>query len=226
MAHRRTPEVLNDLLDLNGKRVADIGCGDGALTRLMTRQGATVIGLDTNPKQLEKAQSVDPAGNETYGTGGGEALPFEDSSLDVIVFSNSLHHVPVELQDQALQEAARALKPKGYIFISEPLAEGPHFEMQQPYHDETEVRARAYEAIGRAAMHGLKEEREVFFTGTSRHQDFATFKEGTLRTNPTRKEKFLETEDAVRANFERIGIKGDGGYSFDQPMRVNLLRKA
>ncbi|MDH5747694.1 MAG: class I SAM-dependent methyltransferase [Rhodospirillales bacterium] len=226
MTKRRTPDVLTDLLDLKNKRVADIGCGDGALTRLMTRQGATVIGLDTNPKQLEKAQSAEPAGKETYGTGGAEDLPFENSSMDVIVFSNSLHHVPVDLQDKALEEAARVLKPGGYIFISEPLAEGPHFEMQQPYHDETEVRARAYEAIGRADMHGLKQVQEIFFTGTSRHKDFETYRERTLRTNPTRKDKFLETENQVRANFERVGIKTEEGFLFDQPMRVNLLRKA
>ncbi len=225
MTHRRTSDVLNDLLDLNAKRVADIGCGDGALTRLMTRQGATVIGIDTNPRQLGKAQSAEPAGNETYGTGAGEALPFEGASMDVIVFSNSLHHVPVDLQDKALEEAARVLKPGGHIFISEPLAEGPYFETLKPFHDETAVRASAFAAIGRAETHGLKQAGEIFFTGTTRHRDYDSFKQRRIDANPTIREKFLETEDQVRANFERLGVKTKEGILFDQPMRVNLLRK-
>ncbi len=44
------------------------------------------------------------------------------------MFFNSLHHVPIEHQARALQEAARALRPGGLLCAIEPFAEGPHFE--------------------------------------------------------------------------------------------------
>ncbi len=37
MPRRRHREVIEDLLELDGARVAGIGCGNGALARLMTR---------------------------------------------------------------------------------------------------------------------------------------------------------------------------------------------
>ncbi len=37
MPRRKHREVIEELLELDGARVADIACGDGALTRLMTQ---------------------------------------------------------------------------------------------------------------------------------------------------------------------------------------------
>ncbi|MEE9479068.1 MAG: methionine biosynthesis protein MetW, partial [Kiloniellales bacterium] len=39
-------EVLHETLSLSGLRVLDIGCGDGSLVRLMTRQSAKATGLE------------------------------------------------------------------------------------------------------------------------------------------------------------------------------------
>ena len=143
LPRRKHREVIEELLALDGARVADIGCGDGALTRLMTRLGARVTGVEPSADQLARARAAEPAGNEDYLQGVAEDLPLPDASLDVAVFFNSLHHVPVAHQAQALQEAARALEPGGRLCVIEPLAEGPHFQANRGIEDETEVRDRA-----------------------------------------------------------------------------------
>ncbi|HEB79365.1 MAG TPA: class I SAM-dependent methyltransferase, partial [Rhodospirillales bacterium] len=151
MKKRHNGDMLIETLGLDGKRVADVGCGNGSLARLMVRHGAEVIGVECNPVQLEKAFAEPPAGGETYVSGRAEDLPLEDGSMDIVVFFNSLHHVAVDRQAAAITEAARALKTGGLLYAAEPLAEGPHFELMKPVHDETVVRARALEAIRNAA---------------------------------------------------------------------------
>ena len=55
---RRTHrEVMEETLELEGARVADIGCGDGALVRLMTRLGARATGIDPSEGQLGRAHT-------------------------------------------------------------------------------------------------------------------------------------------------------------------------
>ncbi len=140
LPRRKHREVIEELLELDGARVADIGCGDGALTRLMTRLGARVTGIEPSAGQLSRARAAELAGDEVYLQGVAEALPLPDASLDVVLFFNSLHHVPVEHQARALAEAARALKPGGRLCVIEPLARGPHFQANRIIEDETEVR--------------------------------------------------------------------------------------
>ncbi|MFQ5467738.1 MAG: class I SAM-dependent methyltransferase, partial [Kiloniellaceae bacterium] len=125
---RRTHrDVLEEYLALAGARVADIGCGDGALARAHTGAGARVTGIDPSEGQIARARAAEPAGDEDYVLAGAEALPLPDGSLDIAIFFNALHHVPVPLQGQALEEAARALKPGGLLYIVEPIAAGRYF---------------------------------------------------------------------------------------------------
>jgi len=55
-------EMLRQRLSLAGIRVADVGCSDGALVRVMARSGAWVVGIDPGPQQLARARAVPPAG--------------------------------------------------------------------------------------------------------------------------------------------------------------------
>ncbi len=217
--------ILTETLDLDGSKVCDVGSGDGTFSRLMTRAGAHVIGIECGDAQLAKAGQAPRAGDETYIKGVGEDLPLEDASQDIVVFFGSLHHIPTSSQGAALREAARVTKPGGRVYIAEPLAEGVHFEMMQPFHDETAVRAAAHKAIGNCAEAGLVEEREFFYINPAKHADFDAFREKMIRINPDKSDEFTENLSALRANFERLGTKTADGVTFDQPMRVNLLLK-
>ncbi len=114
-ARRDNGDAVAENLDLAGTRSLDVGCGDGGLARMMTRCGATVTGLECTPRQLETALAAAPAGDGAYGGGVGEDLPFDDASMDAVVFFNSLQHVAVEAQAAALGEAARLVGPAGVV---------------------------------------------------------------------------------------------------------------
>jgi len=213
-------------LTLAGARVADIGCGDGALVRFMTREGAEAIGIDCTASQMARVQAAEPAGAERYVFAGGEALPLADGCLDIVVFFNSLHHVPVEAQGQALGEAGRVLKPGGVLYVMEPLAEGGFFELMRPVDDETFVRAKAAEALSAAAQGAaFTEEREERYAAPFQYESFAACKANSLSIDDSRRAAFEARESALAEGFEAIAEQRDGAYWFDQPSRLNLLRR-
>jgi len=55
------PNTLRLLGNLSGKKVLDIGCGNGIFTRMMAMQGASIVGYDVSEKQIQKAQQVEEA---------------------------------------------------------------------------------------------------------------------------------------------------------------------
>lgn len=225
MTIKRASDVLEELVPLVGRRVLDVGCGDGNLTRLMTARGAQVTGLECQPQQLVKALAAPREGAETYVDAGAQDMPFAAASVDMVVFFNSLHHVPPALMDKAMQETARVLKPGGIAYISEPVAEGAFFQLAKPVDDETEVRRLAYEALTSAAKHGLRLESEHLFLHPMAMKDFEAFRQRIVSANHERQSLVDAMAAELRANFERLGRKTERGFEFEQPTRVNLLRK-
>ncbi len=225
MAEQKHQDIMAALVPLPGAKVIDVGCGNGRITRLIAAAGAQVIGIDPGQKQLERARADAPVNGETYIEGSAENLPADDASADIVFFFNSLHHVPEAVMDKALDEARRALKPQGWLFIAEPLAEGPQFLMQQPLNDETEVRARAYEAIGRAKQRGFSDVSETRYTADGKHVSYEAFRDGSIAINPARAKLFAERDAEMRARFEQFGEKRADGWHFVSPIRVNVLRK-
>jgi SAM-dependent methyltransferase len=224
----RSPrDVLDATLPDGDLVVVDVGCGDGSLVRHLARRGARAVGVEIGAEPLARARAHAPVGGERYLEGGAQALPLEDESADVVVFANSLHHVPVDLLDAALAEAARVLRPGGLVYVQEPVADGPYFELLRPVDDETEVRAAAHAAIGRAAEHGLRHEREERFDSEVVHSDFASFRDRVVLADAARAERFAPIEDDLRARFEATAERTeDGGFAFRHPMRVDVLRRA
>ncbi|NQV45029.1 MAG: class I SAM-dependent methyltransferase [Rhodospirillales bacterium] len=225
MEFRTNGSVIREVLSLEGSRVLDIGSGDGSLVRYLTRHGARATGLECGAAQLEKAHSYATEGDEDYVEGVGQDMPFDDASFDTAIFSNSLHHIPEQHMMAALGEAARVIKPDGTVYVAEPIAAGSGFEVHAPIDDETIVRAKAYEAIGKIADGGLREEREISFHTVYHYTDFDELKDDTIRIDPTRRELIATMEDELRARFTRLGVPDEKGMRFDQPMRVNVLRK-
>src|ERR1700720_4419682 len=87
------------LVPVEGRRIVDVGCGDGALVRALARRGGKVTGLEIDARALGPALSAPTVADERYLEGRAEALPLADRSVDMVVFFNSLHHVPIGLLD-------------------------------------------------------------------------------------------------------------------------------
>lgn len=218
-------EVLSEHVPLAGKRVLDVGCGNGHMTRYVTEQGGRAVGIDPGARQLERARAEARVGDEAYVEGAGENLPEPDGGADVVIYFNSLHHVPMDRLDDALSDAGRVLKPGGTLYIAEPLADGPMFWFQKAVNDETEVRALAYEAIGRAPAAGFEAVTETIYVADRPIGAFEDWRDNSVSINPARAEKIAAHETELRANFEAFGEARVDGVHFPQPIRVNVLRK-
>lgn len=224
MDRRRNTDVIVETLALEGKRVIDVGCGDGGLARHMAKFGARVLGVECSPRQLAKARAAAPINGVEIVEGVGQALPVASGEADVVVFFNSLHHVPEAVMAKALEEAARALRPGGTVYVSEPIAEGRFFDTCRPVDDETRVRALAYHALMNCAA--LTPTRELRYVHTVQMRTFDAFRDRIISANSEREARFDAMKDELRALFEANGTRTDDGWSFDQPMRVNLLERA
>ncbi|MBI5162594.1 MAG: class I SAM-dependent methyltransferase [Magnetospirillum sp.] len=226
MEHRRNIDVIVETIAFAGKRVVDVGCGDGSLARHLARQGATVLGVECSPRQLAKARAAQPVAGVTIVAGVGQALPCPDAFADVVVFFNSLHHVPAAFMAPALAEAARVLVPGGVVYLSEPLPEGLFFAAVRPVDDETAVRAQALAAIQGAAAQGLEPAGEIRYVHTLKMDSYEAFRERIVSANAEREARFATLDTAMRALFAANATRtADGAYAFEQPMRINLLRK-
>jgi len=100
----------------HGKRVLDLGCRSGALTRHFL-EGNEVVGLDVDRSALAKAEAL---GIEPVQANVQDPLPFEDGSFDAVVAGELLEHL--QFPDALVAEIRRVLRPGGVIVGSVPNA--------------------------------------------------------------------------------------------------------
>ncbi len=99
-----------------GRRVLDLGCRYGALTRWYL-EGNEVVGMDVDREALTEAAAL---GIETHWGDVEEAFPFPDASFDVVVAGELLEHV--REPGGVVAEASRVLRPGGRLVASVPNA--------------------------------------------------------------------------------------------------------
>jgi len=109
-------DLFRDYVGGPGRRVLDLGCRYGALTRAYAR-GNQVTGVDVDREALAEAAKL---GIDTQWADVDVPLPFEDASFDVVVAGELLEHVrdPARL----VAEAKRVLRPGGQLVASVPNA--------------------------------------------------------------------------------------------------------
>ncbi len=217
-------EILDQLLQLQGATVLELGCGKAEKTRIVAQRAASVLALEVDQKQLAKNLAVTDLPNVRFAHGGAEEIPAPDANFDIVLMFKSLHHVPAELMDRAFSEMRRVLKPGGTAYISEPVYAGEFNEVLKLFHDERAVREAAFAAEKRAVASGqLVLAGQKFFLQPMHFADFAQFEDQVLRVTHTEHRLSDETYDEVRTRFN--GYMTAGGASFHMPIRVDLLRK-
>jgi ArsR family transcriptional regulator len=116
--------------------IADLGAGEGTFSLLLAQRATKVIAVDTSAKMLEvgRAQALRHGlGNIEFRQGDMEEVPIEDAQVDLVFFSQSLHHAVHP--ERAVHEAWRILRPGGRIVILD-LAKHRFEEAREIYADE------------------------------------------------------------------------------------------
>jgi SAM-dependent methyltransferase len=106
--------LFRDAVGGPGRRVLDLGCRSGALTRAYL-EGNEVVGVDVEAGALARAAAL---GIETRLADVEEGLPFEDASFDVVVAGELVEHV--RDPEALVAEVRRVLRPGGTFVASVP----------------------------------------------------------------------------------------------------------
>lgn len=105
--------------DVAGKRVLDVGCGDGDLALDLWQRGAQVSGVDASPEMIETARkrALQHSAAIAFEIGLAEELPYAAASFDLVLAVTILCFVA----DAApvFRELARVLRPSGRLVIGE-----------------------------------------------------------------------------------------------------------
>lgn len=224
--HHSHEEVLAELVDVAGKRVADVGCGSGGLVRWLRGHDADVVGVECGEVMLRMARESDPDHPESYLEGVGQDLPLPDAEFDVVVYSYSLHHVPAEHMVDALREVSRVLRSNGTLYVVEPIAEGAGHEVIKLIDDETEVRALAQAALEHAEGVGLELVTERRYMSRMVLGGADALAERVVGVDPRRARRMEEQRAQFVERFNALATPVDGGYALDQENRVKIFRKS
>lgn len=120
LTERAETKVVFDLAgSLGGKRVLDVGTGDGTYALEAASRGARVTALDAEQGMLDAARArTDQRGLRlVLQQRRAEDLPFDDGRFDVVLGVTVLCFVP--LAPFAVREMARVLAPGGRLVLGE-----------------------------------------------------------------------------------------------------------
>jgi len=110
---------MKSFVDLNGKKVLDVGCGGGILTESIAQSGADTCGIDLSQKALKVAElhALEVGATLTYRSIAVEALAEEQpEQYDVVTCMEMLEHVPDPAS--VVRACAKLCKPGGTLFFS------------------------------------------------------------------------------------------------------------
>lgn len=112
-------DYIRSVVDLDGRRVLDVGSGGGILAEGMAAAGAHVVGLEPGEATVNAARAhlAHSGLSVDYRQGTVEEMPAaEAGSYDIVTCLEVLEHVP----DPAatIAHCAELLRPGGYLFVA------------------------------------------------------------------------------------------------------------
>lgn len=116
------PSALKMLGDIKGKRVLDIGCGNGTLDRMMVKAGAEVIGYDASEEQIANAMKMEVEGSKIqYQIAGPETFKSEtkfDKAASVLVLMYARDKIQLQAFFQSAFDNLKEDAPFASVFFN------------------------------------------------------------------------------------------------------------
>lgn len=128
---------LADIEFPEGAEVLDLGCGTGAVSRVLAGYPgiSRVVGVDPSPVFLATARKLGTGSDKlTFAEGDCRSLTYGECSFDTVIFHTTLSHVPGS--ETGLSEAYRVLRSGGTLavfdgdYTTTTLATGDHDPLQ------------------------------------------------------------------------------------------------
>jgi ubiquinone/menaquinone biosynthesis C-methylase UbiE len=146
-ANRRFSDMILSSTDMRGRRVVDVGCGDGTYTALLGQESgaASVLGIDPAQAAVEVARARPAPATVNFRHGTAATLIAEGAVFDVAVYRGVIHHVA----DPA-GEIAAALRLAPTVVFLEPNGMNPILKLLERFssyhrdHDERSYIAATY----------------------------------------------------------------------------------
>jgi ArsR family transcriptional regulator len=116
--------------------IADLGAGEGSFALLLAQRAKKVIAVDTSAKMIEVGRDQalrHGVENVDFRLGDMEEIPIADAEVDLVFFSQSLHHALHP--ERAVEQAFRILVPGGRIVLLD-LVKHRFEEARELYADE------------------------------------------------------------------------------------------
>lgn len=137
--------------DIRGMEVLEIGCGKGRITRDLAKHAAHVVAGDPDATALEVARATVPADNVTFVHVPDGIPDYPLASFDLVIYTLSFHHVPIEEMPASLLKAGDMLRGDGVVVVVEPGDGGSFSEAKERFGagsgDERPAREAAIRAL-------------------------------------------------------------------------------
>ncbi len=122
-------------IDLRGKKVLEIGCGEGGVIAAFYDHGCSAVGMDIAESRLQKARERGKPRDIQFARVDilqPEQITAWQLEFDLIVMKDVIEHLPGHRE--ALIQIAKLLKPRGHLFFSFPPWYMPFGAHQQVLH--------------------------------------------------------------------------------------------
>lgn len=203
--------IMKTLLpDLKGKKILDLGCGNGSMSKYFIEQGASyVLALDISKNMIEEARVKNTHKNITYEVMGMEQISKTKEKFDLVFSSLAFHYI--EDFDKLTKDINNLLNKDGILLYSQEHPTVLCSKLEPGIDKRIEINNKRYYLFSDYNLNG---KREILWNNTNvtkYHRNFETIINTLIKNNLS----ILEIKESY-ASEEAIKLVDKYKYQIDR----------